>query len=239
MQTVESALKGKKHFIFDLDDTLINSEKCHQQGVFELHKMFSAVKNLYQLFIEAYKELEIAGNLSGIEIRHSLYDRFQLRLHAVFNWRHVVTHEDLDAIYWSGAGKYVELLPDAAEVLFSLREQGKTISILTNGGRVQHLKVRELIGKLGPWNLVDDYVVTGDYGEDYYKPDPRCLLKIVGLYTKTFKAHLNNFVYIGDRIYEDAGVAKSAGVDFVLYDPMEIHEDYSGVRIFNLMELVA
>ena len=39
-------------------------------------------------------------------------------------------------------------------------------------------------------------------------------------------------------MFEDAGVAKNAGIDFIVFDPHEKHSDFEGARIFNLMELV-
>jgi FMN phosphatase YigB (HAD superfamily) len=246
METVQSVLKGKNYFVFDLDNTLINTEKSHLQGLFYLCRKFPNKKSLYNQLIDMFDEMKTTGERSTKSTRYLIYKSLGLDKEVAF-YRTIdagdMTYEEadlrwdvesLDKVYWDGVGKYIELNENADDMLLGLTELGKKVSILSNGGSVQHNKIKLLKEEVEPLVNFDMTVVTGDYGKRHFKPDSYCLEKII----KHYDAPRSEVVYIGDRVFEDYGVARNSAIDFLLYDPDEINHDFNGVRFFELMELV-
>lgn len=242
----QNVLTGKDYFIFDLDNTLINTNKSHLQGVFNVCKQFPNKKKLYSEMISFFDSINEQSDSLSRNDRYKCYENFRLNKEPMYyewveigeafekrngeNW----DLKSLDKIYWDGVGQYVEFNDSADDVLLALSNLGKGISILTNGGLVQHKKISKVKETLQPLVDFDMAVVTGDYGSRHYKPDGYCMNKILNFYNN----QRARCVYIGDRIKEDYGVSKNCAVDFILYDPEEKYCDFDGKRIFNLMELL-
>lgn len=241
-------LRDKKYFIFDLDGTLIDSFENHKQGMFQIQKALSKNKNLYQKLLEEYDLLQKEfPNKSGRQIRYLVYERLMLDKEAMDHEHHFLGEagiyyvprrswdfKSLDKMYWSGVGECAALFPDVIDTLVSLKAADKKLSIVTNGKEVQHRKLEcfnETISGLVPF---DFQIVTGDYGVESYKPNPKCLNKILDLYG----ANRSDAVYIGDKIVDDYGAARNAGIEFILIDRNECHSAFAGNRIFDLQEMI-
>lgn len=232
MQQVRSVLKGKKYFVFDLDETLIESYVSHKQGIYNLSKKISLKNPLpYQKILDF---LDKDGRHK--EKRYEAYSLFlgfeQAKTSEKF-------HEYCDKVYWQGVGSAIGFLPYSLELLKSISNAGGCISIVTNGGLVQHQKINLLKNELLKDSVfIDVYEVTGDY-IDCDKPNPHCLEKVFRFYQRTvgLNIDLSDFVYIGNEAYRDGEMAKSMGIDFVLLDQNECAEDYEGYVAYSLKDL--
>jgi HAD superfamily hydrolase (TIGR01662 family) len=229
MRQVQNVLATKKVFIFDLDGTLIESRQNQLQGIWSIVKNLTPDKTMnYQTILEEFDKVEKIDKQKRYEVYISLGLAASKE-----------ECKDIDFFYWEGVGSVFKWMDGAEEVLAALKRNGKKLSIVTNGGEVQHKKLN-LIRETIESSIIDFdmTLVTGDYGIEKYKPDPYCLNKVIEHYEAAGQASRYQCVYVGNSIEKDCEMAKNAGVDFVLFDPAEINYDFSGDRITDLGELL-
>lgn len=230
MQMEKSVFKDKQYFIFDLDGTLIDPRENHKQGIWNLVKKIMPERpNTYQTILEYLEEFGRRDR----EARRNAYAYCGIT-QGCCDIEAEELFRNVDLLYWQGVGQALKWVDGAEETLIELASRNKALSIVTNGGKIQHKKL-ELVKEKLPQLLVDFdiAIVTGDYGVEAYKPNPKCLNKVINFY----KANRSEAIYIGDSISEDYYAAKNAGIDFVLVDYYERHADFEGLRIFDLREL--
>lgn len=215
-------LKNKKYFIFDIDGTLIDEYESHKQCVYGVAKSIyqCAGINIYQSMLEWTDE-----NGRDKESRHKFYAE-----HGLGDSKEDI--KSLDKIYWQNVGTKIVWIQDSLEFILKLKEMGKGISVVTNGGVVQWAKIELMKNRLGK-DFFDFCEVTGDYGMHRYKPSPYCINKIV----KKYSADRDECLYIGNDADKDGCAAYSAGIDFVLLD-LSRSENINGVVVESLKELL-
>lgn len=231
IQTVSHALRDKEYFIFDLDRTLIDPFQAHKQGLWEVVKtFFPGDMNFYQDLLELTSNPQQRGK----EDRRRAYSYLSL-VDMCFTKYCEEEFLLVDRIYWKGVGDTFVFYEDTEEVLMELADRNKSMSIVTNGGVVQHKKLEHLSEYEIEGMLEFDFkVVTGDYGKEAYKPSPKCLNKVINFYG----AERSKCVYIGDSLEHDYSMAKNAGVDFVWVDRAETPIEFEGMRVFDLRGIV-
>jgi putative hydrolase of the HAD superfamily len=225
IQPVQSVLRDKKYFIFDLDGTLIELRQNQLQGIWSIVKNYTPEKTInYQTLLEAFD--------SKVEINRAT--RYEIYItHGLCNNEEEC--ESVDKFYWDGVGSIFKWMDNAEQTLIQLKKQGKKLSIVTNGEEVQHRKLRLIKETIDPNEIEFDFTeVTGDYGKEKYKPHPYCLEKVI----KNYEANRDECVFIGDTLDKDCEMARNAGVDFILFDPNETSVDFDGFKIFDLTELL-
>ena len=120
------------------------------------------------------------------------------------------------------------LNPDAAPVLEGLKGEGIRLAAISNSpdGAVENM-VRAL-GVEGHLEFALDSQKVG-----YAKPDPRIFAEAVG----RLGVDAREAVYVGDSYTQDVAGAREAGLNAVLYDPLNLQPDREVVRIRSLREL--
>lgn len=120
---------------------------------------------------------------------------------------------------------YVELYPDAIEVLEGLNDGGKKLALITTS---PHTNIKHLLEK---YNVAKHFhvIVAGD-DTLYHKPNPEPL----ELAIKLLGGNKELSVMIGDSD-KDLGAAKNAGVDSILFYPTE-HRKFYDIAKLNKFE---
>lgn len=188
----------KKHFVFDLDDTLTNSYGFNQQMfvdtflpthpdidqevVRQVHAA-SRGKPMLEQFEAVIRQLELK-DLDAKELRNQ---NEQL---------HVQNYDQ------------IKIFTAIIDLFGRIQEKGKTISICTN-------RQSESLHKILDTNNLTPYFkhIVSCIDAGHEKPDPKCLLDIV----ESEGGHPEDFIYIGDS-KTDHDFAKNAGVDFIIVD---------------------
>lgn len=205
----------KRHFIFDIDGTLINTEKAVIKGLqellMEIQGVFYEPEQLYFcLGIPGpitLKQMGVEGDLTPI----------------LKKW---------DAYYCKYGGD-VAIYPDIPEVLKKLKENGISLGIITSKNQEEY--DYDMI-RLGLTDYFSITVTATDTSE--HKPDPAPML----FYLKKTGILPEQAVYIGDSIY-DMKCAEGAGVPRALAlwgcrNPEEITADYRLARPIDILELL-
>ncbi len=191
---------NKKHFVFDLDDTLADSYNFNQELFVEVFKSYIDIKNettnkylrdlhfknrgvsMLDLYSIAVKHLSINANPKDlVEANEQLHVK---QIHKVKTFRAV---EDF---------------------IKSLKSDNKIVSIMSNRQTKSLLKI---LKKNNLDKYVDNIISCSDMG--YEKPNPYCLLKLV----EDSGGNKEDFIYFGDS-KTDYDFAISAGVDPLIVD---------------------
>ena len=190
----------KKHFVFDVDDTLIDSYAINQQ-----------------LFVKTFSE---HLNLSNLKI-----DKYLHELHFRSRGKSMISQFEEAVTYFSLSINPLELvrhneklqlnntirhrLFDSVKELFGkLSDQGKKISVCTNRPTKSLLKI--LKGQ-DIQKYLTNIISCHDAGHE--KPDPYCLNKLIDESGEPKE----DFIYFGDSI-TDYKFAMNAGIDFIIID---------------------
>lgn len=176
-----------KTIIFDVDGTLINTEKA---VLGSLQKMLFVEFNKFYNFDELSFVLGIPGSSSLPQLRIKDIDRAN----------------DLWNIYMKEFSDSISVYPGIEYLLGQLHKQKIKIGIVTSKTRV------ELTDDFEPFKLMKylSYVVCAD-DTNLHKPNPEPILKFLEI----SKANPQQSIYIGDTIY-DAQCARDSGVSFGL-----------------------
>ena len=185
-----------KAVIFDLDDTLyyeldyvksgfraVSRYICSKYGVSE--------KEFYKLQLDIL-EKEGRGKVFDLAL-----ENFSLPQDEV---------EKMLVVYRSHNPEGIRLYEDAEYILGKLKREGKyKTGIITDGNsQVQWNKIKAL----GLIDLVDEIIVTDDFGVDKRKPAPFAYLRLL----ESFKIKAGEAVYIGDNPTKDFIGARELGL---------------------------
>lgn len=190
----------KKHFLFDLDDTLVDSHEYNQQRFVDVFETFLNIKD---------KEIEeYLRNLHFRSKGTSMYLQFD-EVRKFFGLK--ATVEELlkinDALQEEKMHE-VNIFEATEDMIKLLKEKEKQISILSNR------QSKTLEGLLKKKNLYDYFSnVISCVDEGYEKPDPHCLNKLV----EESNEPKSSFIYFGDS-KTDAEFAKAADIDYIIID---------------------
>jgi phosphoglycolate phosphatase len=187
----------KKHFVFDLDDTLVDGRTFCGEAMarsithFEPTISYDKVvafhekdrgKTIVDLYKEATKEFNLHTPLDDL----LAYDgNIQKEEH----------HR-------------LQLFEGVVDILEILKQNGKTLHICTNRKSESLLPVLQHTGILSYFDTITSCIDMGNK-----KPEPNCLQTIID---KSGDSK-DSFIYFGDSEI-DSQFAKNAGVDFIIFD---------------------
>ncbi len=205
----------ERHFIFDIDGTLINTEKAIIKG---LQELLLEEKGSQYAPEQLYFCLGIPGSqaLAQLGIEDGIPEKLK-------KW---------DAFYNSHAND-VSIYPDIPEILEHLRDKGIILGTITSKNQEEY--DHDMI-PLGLEKYFTISVTSSDTPE--HKPSPGPML----YYLKKAGISPEQAVYIGDSIY-DMQCAGSAGVKRALAlwgckNPEEITADYRLSRPIDILDLL-
>jgi len=116
---------------------------------------------------------------------------------------------------------------DVRRTLPTLREAGYVLAVISNRDRpFQDVLESHNLSEFFPYSLAGGEV-------DVYKPEPGIFEHAL----KQMKVTASETVYVGDNYYADILGARRAGLQPVLYDPIEIFPDSDCVTIKSFDEL--
>jgi len=191
---------NKKHFVFDLDDTLTNTNTLNQKLFIDTVKPY--IKKFNKDVENSIKKVHTESNGKPMYI---LFDEviqtvgFKADPYVLAQKNEELHVKKID---------YIEPFDYVEELLIALKSSGKTVSLCSNRPSMSLDKILKSNGMI---TFFDEIVSCADEGHE--KPDPYCLLSLVSKY----KGKKQDFIYIGNS-RTDRDFAESAGVDFLIID---------------------
>lgn len=209
-------MKKYKLYIFDLDGTLLDSDKMLIETFHYLYKKYKPADYV----IDDNKII----TFSGPQIRDTLLKEFpELDQEKMLKeWR-------VESV--KNYPKFTKLFPNSIELLSTLVEKGIPTAIYTNKHRFATDEAFKLFG-ISKLNL---YSLAGDETPKL-KPAPDGIFECMKHFGITDKSAV---IYIGDTVY-DYDTAMNAGVDFGLVDwtPRKLPENAKiSVKIHSFSDL--
>ena len=196
-------MKKYKLYIFDLDGTLLDSDKMLIETFHYLYKKYKPIDYV----IDDNKII----TFSGPQIRDTLKQEFpELDQEMMLKeWR-------VESV--KNYPKFTKLFPGAIELLSTLVEKGIYTAIYTN----KHRFVTDEAFKLFGISKLNIYSLAGDE-TNRLKPEPDGIFECMEHFGIKDKSEV---IYIGDSIF-DHDTAKNAGVDFglVSWTPRKLPEN--------------
>ncbi|MBL8015249.1 MAG: HAD-IA family hydrolase [Candidatus Doudnabacteria bacterium] len=190
----------KKHFVFDLDDTLTDSYQFNQQTFVDV---FAAYLDLSDPLVEKYLR-DLHYNSRGTPI----YDQFvEAVKHFALSIDPKVLLKADEALQLQGV-QGMKIFDAVEEMIKMLKLKGKEVTIFSN----RHGKSLRMIlkaHKLLPY--LSNVISCADEGHE--KPDPYCLNKLIA----DSGMAKEEFIYFGDS-RTDFECAQAAGIDAVIID---------------------
>jgi putative hydrolase of the HAD superfamily len=177
---------ASKAVVFDLDDTLIAERDYIVSGFTHIADLVSSGDPIVQQDVYAF----LVNSLEN-DTRRDVFDR----LVATFPSCRDLAVSDLVSAYRTHKPS-IDLLPGVSELLQDLRQGGIRLGVISDGWAVaQRAKVEALA--LG--SLVDQIVLTDEYGRDYWKPHERAFCAM----EDSFGLKPNEIVYVADNVSKD------------------------------------
>lgn len=185
-----------KVVIFDLDDTLYYELDYVKSG---FRAVSSYINSKYEVSLDEFYQLML--NILEREGRGKVFD---LALESLSLPLEEVEH--MLTAYRSHFPEGIHLYEDAEYILEKLKREDKyKTGIITDGNsQVQWNKIKSL----GLIDLVDEIIVTDDFGVDNRKPAPFAYLRLL----KIFNVQAEETVYIGDNPVKDFIGARKLGI---------------------------
>ncbi len=187
----------KKHFIFDLDDTLVDGRlfcgetMARTVAFFEPNVDSQAVIDLHE---------EIRGR-TVVDLYEAAIRRFGLTTPL-----NLLLAKDSEIML--AESDKIRIFEGVIEILDLLRSRGKTLHICTNRKSDSLLPI---LRSNGLENYFDSVVSCIDAG--YKKPDAKCLLDIMS----RIGDDADSYIYFGDSEI-DYLFAKNAGIEHIIFD---------------------
>ncbi|HVX92601.1 MAG TPA: HAD family hydrolase [Candidatus Dojkabacteria bacterium] len=192
---------SKNHFVFDLDDTLVDGRQFCGETIakvithFEPNVDFDRVVQLH----EDSRGLIIKDLYPLIITELGLSEKLIPKLDEMLAMDKEIQIKDI---------KQIQIFDGVREILDFLKGNGKKLYMCTN--RLKSL----LIPILDENNLTSYFEeIISCVDEGYKKPDPTCLNKIIS----KSEASKDEFIYFGDSEV-DSQFAKNAGIEHIIFD---------------------
>lgn len=185
-----------KAIIFDLDDTLYYEQDYVKSGFRAVSRYIGSKYGVSEK--EFYKlQLDILEKEGRGKVFDLALENFSLPQDEV---------EKMLVVYRSHIPEEIRLYEDAEYILEKLKKEGKyKTGIITDGNsQVQWNKIKAL----ALTDLVDEIIVTDDFGVDKRKPAPFAYLRLL----ESFKIKAGEAVYIGDNPLKDFIGARGLGL---------------------------
>ena len=178
----------KKAVIFDLDDILISEDEYIRSGYAAVSRFLKDMygwdermtsRQLYDLYLEDPKNV-FNRLLESHDIRYK--DNEILELVQVYREHTPDVH----------------FYPDVRPALYSIKDRGLKLGILSDGYAVTQRKKLTVLGVNGK-KIFDKILITDELGREYWKPDPRPFIMM----KEAFMADWSDMVYVGDNPEKD------------------------------------
>lgn len=190
----------KKHWVFDVDDTLTDARELNRQLFVE-----TFIPYLDNLLPEQEKYLRRLHSRSRGTSMINQFAEAVKHLKAKIDANTLVERNEQLHIENDGG---VNLFPGVKEFLNRIKKTGGELSVCTNRQKTSLVKI---LRKNRIDRVFKNIISCSDSGHE--KPQPYCLEKLVE------ESHLKKkeFIYCGDSA-TDALFATNAGIDFVIVD---------------------
>jgi phosphoglycolate phosphatase len=189
-------MNNYQYYLFDYDGTM-----CHTQAT--ITNAMQATLRKYQLEVPEDKIQSAIG--SGITIREAL--------NTIHPFGNVLTPESLDemvvsyrSIYHAIDAEHTTLFAGTRELLQNLKEQGKTIVVLSNKG---FTTVERSLKYFDLEKYIDLTIADGSLPGLQLKPDPSSYLTVI---KKQFRIENDATVLMTGDTASDLRFAKNAGI---------------------------
>ena len=187
----------KQFFIFDFDDTLVDSRDFCSQGI-------ARTINKFEPEIKAELIMAIHENSRGLTIE-DIYKLLIQELNLKTDLELLLAEDKRIQIEESGA---IKAFSGVKDILAFLKNKGKKLHICTNRQKVS------LIPILKNNQLIDYFdSVISCFDQGFKKPNPTCLEKII----EDSGRGRSEFIYFGDS-QVDRDFATNAGIEFIIFD---------------------
>jgi len=187
----------KNHFIFDLDDTLVDGR------LFCGESMARAITQL-EPHVNAKLVVDFHESVRGATIE----DLFKMAIEEFGLKSKLEDLLQLDANIQMKEFSRMKLFDGVVDILKFLKESGKTLHVCTN-------RTMKTLEPILQGHVIKEYfekiISCADLG--YKKPNPKCLLDIISQYG----GDKGDFIYFGDSEV-DSEFAKNAGIEFIIFD---------------------
>ncbi len=178
----------KKAVIFDLDDTLISEDEYIRSGYAAVSRFLMDMygwdermtkRQLYDLYLEDPKY-----------VFNRLLDAHDIR----YKENEIM---ELVEVYREHTPD-VHFYPDVRPALYSLKDRGIKLGLLSDGYAVTQRKKLTVLNVNGK-KMFDKIIITDELGRDYWKPDPRPFIMM----KEAFMTDWSDMVYVGDNPEKD------------------------------------
>lgn len=207
-------IRGHLHFSFDLWLTLIKSHPEFKAkrvelfaSFFDIRKPLDKVTKVVKYYDDLCNSINevIGGNVDTFEIYLLILNAFQVDLKQV-------NKEQLNEFYRKSEDLFLEYRPvvifeNLHQFFDEIKNQGKTINILSNTGFIKGKTMRKfLIGE-----DLDRYIDFHIYSDEinYSKPDPQIFREVKNLIGQEIALH--QVLHVGDNPIADYKGAKDFG----------------------------
>ena len=191
----------KKHFVFDLDDTLVDGRLFCGETI---------ARSLAKLIPDVNKDLVVTihDNIRGAavpDLYKQTIEQMNLKLDIKKDLKNLLKYDAEIQIKEIHRLKIFDGVIDIFEFLLS---KGKILHMCTNR------PLSSLIPAL-KFNKITKYfdTIVSCLDEGHKKPDPKCLLDIIQKSGDTKE----DFIYFGDSEI-DCQFARNGGIDFIIFD---------------------
>jgi putative hydrolase of the HAD superfamily len=224
-----------KHLFFDLDNTLYDfdtnaflamKEAFAQLGIIEQLPSFDEFFQVYTTINDElwalYREKKILKDvLRGLRFERSL---------GAFGVYPKIPYTEIDDLYLKFMPTYINLFPEAIEVLTELKKRGYILHIITNG--FKEVQCDKLINT-GLGKLMTNVFIS----ETIKAPKPS--KEIFEYSIKSSNARKKQSLMIGDSWDSDIVGAKNIGIDQVFFNPSKKSVDFGnyGEPTYTIEEL--
>lgn len=191
----------KKHFVFDLDDTLVDGRLFCGETI---------ARSLAKLIPDVNKDLVITlhDNIRGAavpDLYKGIVEQMKLKIDLKEDLTKLLEY---DAEIQINEIHRLKIFEGVIDIFEFLKSNGKILHMCTN--RPSNSLTLAL-----KYNKITKYfdTIISCLDEGHRKPDPKCLLDII----KTSGDKNEGFIYFGDSEI-DCQFAKNSGVDFIIFD---------------------
>ncbi len=187
----------KKHFVFDTDDTLIDSRRfCGESMARVITKVRPDLN--YNLIVDFHEAIR------GATV-HDLYLKAKEEFKISEDLADLVA---LDQVIQTTECTSIKPFEGVIEILDFLKKNGKTLHVCTN----RTMKtLKPILDQHGLTGYFDQIISCVDQG--HKKPDPTCLDKLIADYGGDKK----DFIYFGDSEV-DRDLSNNSQIEFIIFD---------------------
>jgi putative hydrolase of the HAD superfamily len=208
--------------VFDLDDTLILERDYQISGLKEVDNCLSSEHNIKGFYEFAIAALE-SGKRNIIDVA---LENFFLRGSKKFT-----DFQKSSLTIYQEHVPNISLLNDALFILNKLKITNTKLALITDGrpngqwNKVNSLGLQEFFPKI---------VVTGDWGEEYFKPNHRAYREVMNFY-----AGETEFIYIADNPKKDFIAPQQLGwlPSIRVRRKQGLHYDHDGDDLTTMKDL--